>query len=125
LYQVAADVRLEFEQARVDRERLARLYSAYNPIRDIALFVERALGLYPHLCCGLASLYLRQRLGNGVVHCGSYGGTQHTFLVAHGLLLDITCDQFGGPRIYVGPVAPPWRVDRCGSIGVHGPQNTA
>ncbi len=120
-YRLAAAVREELEFRRVDFGLLTRLYGRYNPIPDGEAFVERAMSMFPRLCCGLASVYLQHRLGLGLVHRGSYRREAHTYLVAEGRLLDITADQFGGPRIYVGAVVPPWHSGRaCVSWG---PQN--
>ena len=118
-YQVSVDAREELKNGRVDPELLARLYHDYNPIPDMDVFIERALGMFPKLCCGLASLYLRYRLNEGVVHYGWYEEERHTFLVAQGWVLDITADQFGGPPTYVGPLAPPWLACRMNSETEH------
>jgi len=65
--------------------------------------------MFPKLCCGLATVYLRRCLGGwGVVWQGFYKVTPHTVLVADDFLVDITADQFGGPAIYVGHILYPW-----------------
>ncbi len=108
---VAVQTREALERRTCDPALLAHLYGRYNPVSDVQGFVARALDMFPRLCCGLASVYLRQRLGEGAVRCGSYGGALHTFVTTRGLVLDITADQFGGPEIYVGPLALPWACD--------------
>ncbi len=107
LLAAARKARRELRLGRVDRGLLARLYHGYQPIPEVRRFVERGLGMFPKLCCGLASVYLRHRLAEGVVHCGSYAGQPHTVLVVRGWVVDVTADQFGGPGVYVGPLVPP------------------
>ncbi|MBI5532814.1 MAG: hypothetical protein HY898_08880 [Deltaproteobacteria bacterium] len=102
-------MRSEFERRAVSRDLLARLYMAYCPIPDIDGFVERAGQLFPRLNCGLCSVYLAHVLGAGTAARGRYGGVNHTFLSLGGDgIVDITADQFGGPRVYVGPLRQPW-----------------
>jgi hypothetical protein len=102
-------VRRVFELRQCDRRLLAELYGRYNPVPDIRGFIERALAMFPKLCCGLAIIYLRHRLGGWGVACqGFYRTIPHTVLAADDLLIDITADQFGGPAVYVGPVLYPW-----------------
>jgi hypothetical protein len=108
LYHAAIDAREQLSRRRVDPELLARLYYAYNRIPDVDAFVESGLRMFPRLCCGLASSYLRGRLGEGVVCRGSYGGQRHSYLLVRGSVLDITADQFGGPEVYHGPLVSPW-----------------
>ncbi len=89
--------------------QLIRLYSQYNPLEDVASFMGRAVELFPHLNCGIASIYLQARLNAGEVKQGSYHGQNHTFLqIGDDTVVDITADQYGGPKIYVGPLEPPW-----------------
>ncbi len=109
---VAKAVRLALRHGRVEPVLLARLYSDYNPVSDPALFVERALGMFPRLCCGLATAYVQQQLGEGTIVRGAYGNEGHTYLVARGSVVDVTADQFGGPEVYVGPIVSPWRCTR-------------
>ncbi len=106
--EAAAEVRSAFVRRRVDRALLARLYEAYRPTPDIESFVARALCMFPNLCCGLASVALGERLLEAIITRGSYAGARHTFVLAHGLVVDVTADQFGGPPVYVGPPVWPW-----------------
>ncbi|MHC2275464.1 hypothetical protein ACVME8_002075 [Bradyrhizobium diazoefficiens] len=93
----------------MDRELLALLYSKYNPIEDIDSFVAAGLEIFPNLNCGLASVYLQHLIPEGSIVQGSYQSDPHTFLLLeHGLILDITADQCGGPPVYVGGLQPPW-----------------
>jgi hypothetical protein len=111
LLDAAMDARRAFAQRECDRLLLADLYQVYCPVPQIDLFVSRALEMFPRLCCGLASAFLRHRLGGGVVTRGSYEGEPHTFLVDGDAIVDVTADQFGGPAVYVGRCQPPWQVD--------------
>jgi hypothetical protein len=106
--EVAVETREQLTGRTCDPALLARLYSLYNPLADAEAFVARALDMFPRLCCGLASVYLRHCLGEGTVAYGSYEGERHTFLATRGCILDITADQFGGPEIYVGRLGLPW-----------------
>ncbi len=109
LFERVAQVRQAFCRRECDPQLLARLYLLYNPVPDVERFVARALRTFPKYCCGLASVYLRHALGEGVVTCGLYGGDPHSFLLRHDGIIDITADQFGGPEVYVGPLRLPWR----------------
>jgi hypothetical protein len=106
----AAEIRRELVSRQVNAKRLAQLYRRYQRVPDVMRFVERALDMFPRLCCGLASVYLQHRLGEGVVVRGLYGSVPHTFLLVRGrVVIDVTADQFGGPAVYVGLLAAPWR----------------
>ncbi len=108
LFEAARQARQKLRHGRVDQQLLAQLYHEYNPVPEVGAFVQQAIGMFPRLCCGLASVYLRHRLGQGVVHGGSYGGQPHTVLVVRDWVLDVTADQFGGAPVYVGPLVAPW-----------------
>ncbi len=125
---VAVEIRRELEEQRCDLELLAWLYFQYNAVAEPRLFVERALEMFPRLCCGLASVYAQHRLGGGSVVRGWYGGQRHTFLSCRGCVVDLTADQFLGPAVYVGRLRAPWRIGRAMSSGRRrggrtGPQN--
>jgi len=123
LARVAAEVRSAFVRRQVDRALLARLYEAYQPIPDVESFVARALCMFPNLCCGLASVALRERLPEATITRGAYAGARHTFVLARGLVVDVTADQFGGPPVYVGPPVWPWEpADRSPRLGRVQPQ---
>ena len=105
---IAAEARAAFEEGRVDRRLLKRLYRQYQAVPKLRRFLDKASGLFPNLNCGLASLYLRHRLGEGRVVQGMYGTQNHTFLLVGDLAADITADQYGGPKVYVGRLRSPW-----------------
>ncbi len=105
----AEAVRERFEARDLDRDLLARLYGDYADVGDVKQFVNQALEMFPRLSCGVASVYLRYELGKGAIVQGGYGLHDHTFLrLDDGTLIDITADQYGGPRTYVGKLLPPW-----------------
>lgn len=106
--QIAMEVRSEFEKRTLSEELLVQLYSSYCPGLDTVTFVQQALELFPKLNCGLASLVLRQRLKGGLIIKGSFGKFPHTFLRYENLIVDITSDQFQGPKIHVGKLRRPW-----------------
>lgn len=104
-------IRRRFESGKIPPLVLASAYSGYNPIDDVTRFVSLANELFPRLNCGVASSYLRDTLGGGEVVTGTYNGSTHTFLLFNGTtVVDITADQFGGPRVYIGPLTEPWRL---------------
>lgn len=105
----AGRARQELEKKRVDREFLKEIYRRYADVPDVELFVQRAEEMFPNLNCGLASVYLQHRLGEGEVVQGKYDQHDHTFLLlADGTTVDITADQYGGPKVYCGPLRQPW-----------------
>jgi hypothetical protein len=110
LEQYAAAARSALESGSVSREVLSRLYTGYNPDVAIDSFLDKAAELFPSLNCGLASVYLQHVLDQGSVVRGRYGSQLHTFLVIDDTVVDITADQYGGPRVYVGPLRAPWAV---------------
>ncbi|MBU6214561.1 hypothetical protein KGM48_01830 [Patescibacteria group bacterium] len=103
----AFEARRQFEAGSINQDLLIELYRNYTDVGDTARFVSKAKDIFPDGNCGLASLYLQKRLG-GEVTQGKYGEYDHTFLVADKTVIDITADQFGGPKVYVGPLQPPW-----------------
>lgn len=104
---IAGRIRMGFEQRMIPREKLSRLYQAYNPVTDIGDFIARAEESFPKFNCGLASVWLMDALGGKVV-CGGYGKHNHSFLLLDGCVVDITADQYGGPKVYVGELEEPW-----------------
>jgi hypothetical protein len=110
---IASKVRREFEQKKIPRNKLKGIYLSYNPsIEDINYFVSDAERLFPNLNCGLASVYLKFVLGFGEIVKGSYSGIGHTFLlIQDNNIIDVTADQFGGPKVYVGQLKDPWRIN--------------
>ncbi|MDD2785588.1 MAG: hypothetical protein PHS79_01690 [Patescibacteria group bacterium] len=108
----ATQVREAFETWIVSLDLLANLYSGYNPDVDAQRFVEDALKIFPKLNCGLASVYLQKVLGGGEIVRGAYGVNAHTFLVLdENVVVDITADQYGGPKVYVGELKFPWSIN--------------
>ena len=99
--------RKEFEMGTVNQELLLGLYREYADVGDTLKFINKAKEIFPNGNCGLASLYLKEKLGGEVVR-GKYGEHDHTFLLVDGTVIDITADQFGGPKIYIGPLQFPW-----------------
>lgn len=100
--------RKQFEIGLADQELLINLYREYADVGDTEQFVNKAKYIFPHGNCGLASLYLRKELGGEIIQ-GRYGEHDHTFLVVDDTVVDITADQFGGPKVYVGPLQLPWK----------------
>jgi hypothetical protein len=98
--------------------------------------VENALRGFPVSACETATAELRHRVGRGEIIVGSYGqddgghydheqeryvdgyfeygARPHTFLgmgstaLAPSTIMDITADQFGGPKVYVGNWCNPY-----------------
>ena len=111
ILEIAKNTRREFEESRVDKDLLARLYLAYNQVEDINSFIKRADLIFPSLNCGLASAYIQGKIECGEIVLGHYHNNPHSFLLLdEGFIVDITADQFGGPKIYVGPLTYPWSV---------------
>lgn len=110
--QVLSQVRYLFEQRRIDPALLVQLYMTYNPLAHIEDFIHQSQLLFPKLNCGIASLYLQYVCAEGTLTKGAYRQHPHTFLMFDkGIIADITADQFGGPRIYLGHLKSPWRFD--------------
>jgi hypothetical protein len=109
---VAIKVRKYFETSSIPKNELASLYLKYNPlVKDIDNFIEQAFILFPALNCGLATVYLLAKLQKGKPINGKYQSYPHTFLLLErDTIVDITADQFGGPRVYVGQLQSPWKL---------------
>ncbi len=105
---VAHNTRKKFESGNLDIELLNKLYQNYNPLKDVYGFIQMSLDIFPRLNCGLASVYLKHALKSGEVVNGKYGDHNHTFLLADNKIIDITSDQYGGPKVYFGPITAPW-----------------
>ncbi len=108
LKKIAAETRAEFELEKVSTQTLKQLYQAYNHLENPDEFLIQAESLFPKLNCGLASLYLQTKIPKSRIVQGKYASHNHTYLQINDLILDITSDQFGGPKVYVGPLKPPW-----------------
>lgn len=105
---VAIEARREFELKEIDRDLLSELYLNYTRMHETEKFLCLAAKMFPRLNCGLASVYLRFKLGDGQIIRGKFRGHAHTFLQVEDLIVDITADQYGGPSIYVGPLTQAW-----------------
>ena len=106
---IAERVRKEFEQKNISKEELVQLYSEYNPSVNGSIFVDEAEKMFPKLNCGLTSLYLQKMLGGEIIQ-GTYNDNGHTYLLVDKQIVDITADQYGGPKIYVGKLKLPWKI---------------
>lgn len=102
------EIRQEFENRSISDSILADLYAKYSDIEDTGLFVRKAKEMFPRGNCGLASLYLKKILGMGKLIQGKYGSEPHTYLSIGEDIIDITADQYGGPKVYIGPLIAPW-----------------
>lgn len=118
LEEVAWDVRRQFETGEAYTERLMRLYRdilSHNPY-GLEDFFRKAKAQFPKRNCGIATVALYDRLGIGEIAKGSsYQGIAHTMLTIggdRGIMVDITADQFGGPKVYVGQIRDPWYIRR-------------
>ncbi len=107
----AFEVRRAFEEKKVDEKELSRLYFEYNPIEEVQRFISEAKELFPHLNCGIASVYLKKVFSQGKIIQGKYKQNNHTFLLLEeSIIVDITSDQYGGPSVYVGRLVKPWEM---------------
>ena len=107
LQKIAQDIRKKFEQKQIAQGELAQIYSAYNPAVNGMTFVVEAEKLFPRLNCGLTTAYLQKILGGEIVQ-GRFKDWNHTYLLVDGFVVDITADQYGGPKVYVGEWKFPW-----------------
>jgi hypothetical protein len=105
---VAKKAREDFELGAIPEDLLITLYQAYHHLDDPGQFISEAKRIFPKLSCGVATVYLKHRLGKGKIIRGSYDRESHTFLMIENVVIDITADQYGGPKIYVGPLQKPW-----------------
>lgn len=107
--QIADKIRADFEAQRINESELKQLYSHYNPLKDIDSFVRNAREMFPKLNCGLATICLKRLFPQGKIINGKYNNNNHTFLLLEeSIVVDITSDQYGGLRVYVGPLQNPW-----------------
>lgn len=111
LKQITQKARKDFEMQRINEVELNRLYTQYNPLENIDSFLLSTRGLFPRLNCGLASVYLQNLIPESEVIRGRFKNNNHTFLlVKKEIIIDITSDQYGGPKVYVGPIKIPWAI---------------
>ena len=109
----ATKIRKDFKENRIQDKILMDLYHVYNPDVDSRVFVHEAKKIFPKLNCGLASVYLKKILGAGEVVQGKYLENNHTFLkISKNKILDITADQYGGPKVYYGELKFPWQISK-------------
>lgn len=108
----AERVRKKFEEKGIPKEELVELYSTYNRKVNGDTFIAEAERVFPKLNCGLATVYLQKILGEGEIVRGKYQNENHTFLILEdNQIVDITADQYGGSRVYVGDLKPPWSLE--------------
>ncbi len=108
---LALQAREDFENKKINDKTLAKLYNSYNKLDNVSKFISSSKKLFPKLNCGLASVYLKHKLKSGRIIHGYYKNNKHTFLsLSNNFIIDITADQFGGPRIYLGPLQSPWKL---------------
>lgn len=113
---VANRARTEFDEKKVERKKLIHLFEKQNPDFGTGadIIVDLHLRTFPFLACELATIYMQYLLQDGEVTSGSYVTPDgivlpHTFLMFDDLTgVDITADQFRGPKVYVGPIVAPW-----------------
>ena len=113
IYDAAVLAREGFERQTLDRDVLWLRYCRWNPSaydEDKDFFLDLAAQSFPVGNCGLASAYLWEEvsIGDGQPKSVFYRGEGHTVLLGRIAMVDITADQFGGPRVYIGPMVSPW-----------------
>jgi hypothetical protein len=104
---VTNEARVTFESGVIDEEKLGACYETYAHVANIKEFMKIAKSIFLMLNCGLASVYLRRVLGGEIIR-GHYDCQPHSFLLIDGFVVYITADQYGGPKVYVGPLTIPW-----------------
>ncbi|KKP91764.1 MAG: hypothetical protein UR98_C0040G0026 [Parcubacteria group bacterium GW2011_GWA1_36_12] len=107
---IALKVRKEFEEKEINIKTLTDLYNNYNKIENINDFIMQAQIMFPKGNCGIASLYLKYVLKEGTIQNLEYKNNKHTVLVIDKNIIDITSDQYNGPKIYIGPINKPYRL---------------
>jgi hypothetical protein len=112
-FKIAKRVRKEFQDNSIPLSVVKELYLSYNPAeKKIDEFFDKAKILFPNLNCGIASAYLKAQIEGSQIVQGKYNGNNHTFLLKDNLIFDITADQYGGPKVYVGPLISPWSLEK-------------
>src|SRR3989344_5019206 len=106
--EIVEKVRNDFEQQNIDYNLLGRLYNEYEPMKGLDSFINTSRKIFPHLNCGLTTVYLKSILKQGEIVNGKYENQNHTFLKIEDLIIDITADQFNGSKVYVGKMKKPW-----------------
>ena len=59
---LAEKTREKFEKNEIPQDLIKKLYLKYNPISNVNNFLKQAKDLFPNLNCGIASLYLKQKI---------------------------------------------------------------
>ena len=103
-------IRNSFERQSIDLSLLKKLYKKYNNIDNIDKFINDGVNMFPKLNCGITSLYIKHILKGGRIINGEYKKENHTFLMYKNNIIDITAEQYGGPKIHVGPLKYPWKI---------------
>ena len=107
--QTASKARADFEAWKINEDELKKLYQQYNSLDDVDSFMKSAREIFPNLNCGVVTVYLKKLFPNGRIINGKFKNNNHTFLLLEdSLIVDITSDQYGGPKVYVGPLQSPW-----------------
>lgn len=79
---------------------------------EVDKLMETAKRLFPTGCCGLASCLVAAEIPDAKVVTGAYvhDGEErpHTWVEYESMVVDVTADQFGGPRVYVGEKTSEW-----------------
>ncbi len=109
LIYIAQESRRIFERKEVDLTHLTELYMRFFRKKNAEDMISFSIEMFPNTCCYVATLFLKEQLKGSRYISGGYKRFNHDFLEYRGRILDITADQFGGPRIYVGPLVLPWR----------------
>ena len=108
---IAESIRAEFENGTIPLNLVKSLYQSYNPLENIDIFFDEARKLFPKGSCGIASVYLNAQIKGSRIIRGRYNEKKHTFLLVNNNIVDITADQYGGPKVYIGPIVSPWNLE--------------
>ncbi|MDP3734085.1 MAG: hypothetical protein Q8R37_02560 [Nanoarchaeota archaeon] len=108
LEKIAMEMREEFETKTIDVKLLEQFFYDYIPLNHCESFIQKSLESFPRNNCSVATVYLKHKIPEGKVIPGWYGLDVHVFLMVDDIIVDITADQFGGPKVYVGPLKYPW-----------------
>ncbi len=116
----ARAVREMFETGRYDPSEVSELVQTYWTNRgsqrdseQLRSSIESCMPNFPRGWCDIASVVLMHRLGEGELLTGVYYKSprvfdSHAVLSVGGAICDMTADQFGGPKLYVGEFVLPW-----------------
>ena len=112
LVEIAKEARQSFIERAIPKDKLKSLYLNYNSTDNIDSFLKKAERLFPKLNCGLASVYLKDKIPQAKIINGKYNTHNHTFLMLKNTVIDITADQYKGPKIYVGELKYPYSLNQ-------------